>query len=444
MDDTINLASFKESAPIIKLSLSQKEVDVRVFFNMNCCQEFIEDSEESGDYRIAFAKSVYSMYVDTCEPQSPDCTQDDFLALPDTELLKVLDCVLSQDERVKATYDEMICENPYERFYHANMKVLKSATAGISKSLEQINKTLQGFRDTYSKMFTTPTLSALESLKVSLSSVAVPKIEIPETLSLFADITQRFHFDTVDILNNIKPAFSIMQDSISNLFASIDFSRIAEYDQWTKQRKILVAFGWQYSNEIPEVILDEIYDKKDSITQEEVNTIITGYFRENRCKALKRIIKKWRKSPYFKSRNIVFHEALVNHSLKYYNTSTTLFTIHTEGVISDFVRLNFQPRYKVSVAIEDIKNYVEESSNLSLYEYSIYNDILESIYQAFVEGFDCTNPDSASNKSRDKLAHGHVTEKVSEVDSLQRILYLNEVFNLLQTLDEELENQKDK
>lgn len=444
MDDTIDLSSFRKSAPIIKLSLPQKEVDVRIFFNMNCCQEFIEDSEESGDYRVAFAKSIYSMYVDTCEPLSPDCTQADFLALPDTELFKVLDCILNQDARVKATYDEIICENPYERFYHANITVLKNATSGVTKNLEQINKSLQGFTNAYSKIFTNSTISALESLKTSLSSVVIPKIEIPETLSLFANIVQQFQFNTIDIINNIRPAFTVMQDSIANLFASIDFSKIAEYDQWTKQRKTLATFGWLYSSELPEAILDEIYDKKDSVSQEEVDTIITGYFRENRCKALKNIVKKWNKSPYFKSRYIVFHEALINHSLKYFNTSTTLFTIHTEGVISDFVRLNFQPRYRVSVAIEDIKNYVEESSDLSLYEYSIYNDILESIYQAFVEGFDCTNPDSASNKSRDKLAHGHVTEKGNEADSLQRILYLNEVFNLLQALDGELENQKDR
>ena len=68
MNESIDLSSFIKDAPIIKVRLNQQEIDVRVFFNMNCCQQFIEDSEENRDYRASFAKSTYSclLYTSRC------------------------------------------------------------------------------------------------------------------------------------------------------------------------------------------------------------------------------------------------------------------------------------------------------------------------------------------------------------------------------------------
>lgn len=108
------------------------------------------------------------------------------------------------------------------------------------------------------------------------------------------------------------------------------------------------------------------------------------------------------------NREIIFHEALVNHSRKYYNSSITLLTIHTEGVITDFVRLNMQePRFRVKKTIDDIKRVLGEKETVSIYEYEVFNDVIEKIEDAFTEGFSHADPDKSSNKSRDKIAHGH-------------------------------------
>lgn len=139
----------------------------------------------------------------------------------------------------------------------------------------------------------------------------------------------------------------------------------------------------------------------------------------------------WNDLPYFACRKGVFHEALVNHSRKYFNSAITLLAVHTEGVITDFVRTVLQSlRYYVKQAIKDVKEKLENTEDVSIYEYEVFNDVIERIEQAFNESFDCADPDKASNGSRNKIAHGHVYEKETEVNSLKHFLYMNELYHL--------------
>ena len=113
-------------------------------------------------------------------------------------------------------------------------------------------------------------------------------------------------------------------------------------------------------------------------------------------------------------------------------------TIHTEGVITDFVRLNMQePRFRVKKAIDDIKRVLGENETVSIYEYEVFNDVIEKIEDAFTEGFSHADPDKSSNKSRDKIAHGHAYEKENEVNSLKKFLYLNKIYHLFLLLKEQ-------
>ena len=96
----------------------------------------------------------------------------------------------------------------------------------------------------------------------------------------------------------------------------------------------------------------------------------------------------------------------------------------------------------------EIRETVEDmpSSALSLSDWKVYDEILERILSSFTEGFDHANPDTASNYSRDKIAHGHVTDVETEANSLKRFLYLNEIFGLFTMLDTvllELDKQHD-
>ena len=151
--------------------------------------------------------------------------------------------------------------------------------------------------------------------------------------------------------------------------------------------------------------------------------------------------KGWDELPYFACRKRIFHEALVNHSRRYFISSVTLLTVHTEGVITDFVRTSLKnPRYKVKKAIEDIKRELEGNNDVSIYEYEVFHDVIDRIEKAFTEGFEHSNPDAASNESRDKIAHGHVYEAENEVNSLKKFLYLNELYSLFLYLDKKTQD----
>ena len=88
------------------------------------------------------------------------------------------------------------------------------------------------------------------------------------------------------------------------------------------------------------------------------------------------------------------------------------------------------PRRRVNQAIEDVKEKLDNTEDMSVYEYKVFNDVIERIEQAFDKGFDYADPDKASNGSRHKIAHGHVYEKETEVNSLKHFLYMNELYHL--------------
>ncbi|MBA1334722.1 MAG: hypothetical protein HPY66_2626 [Firmicutes bacterium] len=281
---------------------------------------------------------------------------------------------------------------------------------------------------------------------------AIPKFDYPEIRSILDSVSQiKFNIAEIikpfelqmaqfqtDLFSRMQPVFSAITDFMS----SIDFSMLTYHHQWSEKHDLLVKFGWFYLNELSTEVIDEIYEKKDTITQDEVDRLVVQDFRKNKCEKLKKVVNKWNDSTYFKPRKLVLHQALVNHSRRCYNASTTLLSIHTEGVITDFMRIGLQsPKFRAQEAINDITEYlnIQPMSSLSFSDWQIYSAVLERILSAFVEHFDCANPDVASNDSRHKIAHGHVIEAETELNSLKRFLYLNEVYRLFSYLDKRMQ-----
>ena len=65
MSDRIDFASFRNSTPMIVISLSGRSVNIRVFFSINCCTKMFECHEHGDDFRTAFAKSAFLMLQNT-------------------------------------------------------------------------------------------------------------------------------------------------------------------------------------------------------------------------------------------------------------------------------------------------------------------------------------------------------------------------------------------
>ena len=361
----------------------------------------------------------------------------------------------------KEEYDNIEVENPYEKFYKAHEQVWESAALGAKKAFEKTSRMLDSLReplvkslgnalDNLSNFKMTQTeiyqLSNFNQLQIALKSV--PKIQFPELASAISNIptpaldiqnivSPLNHMVEVIAESNIKLAETFyspllqVEASIRSFMTSIDFSLLTYRREWNKGRETLLGYGWFYSSELPEEVVNYVYENRESLSKDDVDKIVVEYFRKNQCEALKNMVYGWNDSPYFTCRKRVFHEALVNHSRKYFNSSITLLVVHTEGVITDFVRTVLQnPRRRVNQAIEDVKEKLDNTEDMSVYEYKVFNDVIERIAQAFDKGFDYADPDKASNGSRHKIAHGHVYEKETEVNSLKHFLYMNELYHL--------------
>jgi hypothetical protein len=496
MDEKMDLASFMDNAPIITITIAKIETKIRVFFSINCYKIMFKHHEQGDDYRSAFAAATFYMFQQTTRDNVGSISEQDFINTTGENLIIMLNAILEQDGKLKLEYDNVQTDDVYERFYKANEVVLKSATAGISKSLAKMsesfelqNKALSSSLGNAMKNLVPP-----DYLSGLISAIAnMPKFDFPQFHSALSYILkiptfgmsfavqdmQRIDFQQfksalanvphiqfpqlASVMANIpKPVFDIqafiaplqsfsesirhindglaqtlqaplikMAKATQSLLASVDFSLLAYCKKWSEQRETLLKYEWFYSDELP----DDLHDKQSELGIDEIDKLIIDYFRRDRCKALKSVVKGWSGLPYFRCRAKVFHEALVNHSRRYFNSSVTLLTVHTEGVITDFVRISLKnPRFSVENAIKDIKKELGESEKISIYEYEVYNDVIERIEVAFNENFKHSDPDATSNTSRHKIAHGHAYEPENEVNSLKRFLYLNEIYYLFSSL----------
>ena len=470
MNEAIDLIDLKNNSPFIKITIDGTEVQMQVFFSMSCCEVFFERHEQGDSFRNAFAKSVFYMYKQG-ENNEVILTENDFMEISDTDLNFILNEILVQDTRVKLEYEKIDYPNVYEKFYVANKEVLKSATAGISKSLEGMSKTFElqnkslitSMNSAISNfILPTDSWSSLASTVAKMTNYdfssfqsvlnSIPKVQFPELTSALLNIPtvnfdiqaiisplqnmiENLRFVNENIAETLSAPLLQMAEATQKIMSSIDFSLLIYRKEWSEQRDTLLRYGWFYSDELPEELVNDIHNRREELSIEDVDKIIVAYFRKNRCEALKKMVKRWKTLQYFDCRTRIFHEALVNHSRKYFNSSVTLLTIHTEGVIIDFVRTSLKnPRFKVQKAIEDIKKELDEKEDISIYEFEVYSDVIERIEEAFNESFKHSDPDAASNKSRHKIAHGHAYEIENEVNSLKRFLYLNEIHCLFSKL----------
>lgn len=365
----------------MEVSIAGVTVNINLRLSACCMVQYLEDCKQGYNYRTCFVKAIFWMFEKFDKTENGILTLDDFLVLEDDILVEILEGILLDDEKVRKIYKEMVVEDIFEKFYKANKVYLDDM-------YKETNKILQ---------------SSIHSL--------IPNLE--KTLNDLSHVLAEFSKINFPFFDSLK---RVMKNRI----------------EWDEKRDVLLKFGWFYTTVLPQKMIDDIYQESDSLKQEDVEEMIVEYFRQNDCEVLKLIISEWKELPYFKNRRAIFEEALECHIHRLFNASTIILTLHTEGVITDFVRLSLsRPRYQITKAIEDIKNTMEKVDYIiTIEEDIIYSDVIEQIEKTFEEKFQPSNPDASSNKSRHKIAHGHVCETESEVNSLKQFLYLNELYYL--------------
>lgn len=353
----------------IKIVISTIEVQIHVLFSMGCWM-FLEEQHKQGvGYRTSFAKTVFYMYekTDTDNPQL--LTEEAFIHASDEILCIVLDEILRQNSDIKLTYDQMLCQDVYERFY-----------------------------------------KTIETMLTSIQSLI------------------RCHAASTD--NRIHDTISKITESLTEC---IDLYYRKYQEKWIKGRETLSKYGWYYFGEFSTAMVNYIHDNREYLNKDDVDRLIVNWFRNNRCEALKSMVNSWRDLPYFACRERIFYEAMVNHSRKCFNSSVTLLVLHTEGILSDFVRLKLKDaKYNSAEAIKRIKLWIasRQSTGVSNFD-KVVDDVVQKIEEVFNEHFDARNPDAASNESRHKMAHGHVYETETEVNSLKQFLYIDTLYHVL-------------
>ena len=395
-------------------TISGKKVKINTFFCISCLEQLYEFYEKTKDYRKSFASLCFSMYKDTLNQEEEiELTEEDFINASDAELCIIIDKILKEESSIKAEFDQLDMDDYFERFFLANGK-------SISKMLEPAIKSIKEMVSTVNTSLVT---SILES---------IPKISL-DFSKIIESIFEQFQQNQEEWQRLAKS----LSQKIQSFFSEVDFSFLADQQEWKERNETLKNHGWFYINELPEETLSQLSEKKDSLTTEEIDGIICDFFRKDNCKALKQIINNWQSSPFFISRKRVFHEAIVNHSRKYYNTSITTITLHTEGVIIDFVRMKLKPETSALVAINKIIDLWGELpiKELALSDWRTCLEVMDIIVSSFSEHFSPDDPESASNNCRHKIAHGHLIDSETEANSLKRFLYLNELFKMLNILD---------
>ena len=299
-----------------------------------------------------------------------------------------------------------------------------------------------------------PTQNILDSVSLALEACQ-PKFELigqvtssllnsmPKIDSAVLSIAKQ----ASNVLENISNSFNTGLSALSSAFSQIDFSKfygIADSLNYIKdfedKNEMLKSFGWFYVSELPEELVDAIYEQQNEITQEEVDALIVQHFRNNKCAELKQIVNSWANLPYYESRKHVFHEAQVCHSRRSFNAATTLISLHFEGVVTDFVRCRInQPTYRVDKALKQISDLTNDLSlsTMSFRDWIVCSYVLECIDQAFTTNFSPADPDNCPNNSRHKIAHGHAIAKETEANSLRRFLFMNELYKLFRCLENE-------
>lgn len=299
---------------------------------------------------------------------------------------------------------------------------------------------------------------ALEASLPQLNAISEMVYRLTESIPRIDSAVISIARQTVNSLDMIS---SSLQCGLSALADSLKNIRIPNFDHlanslnyisgFEEKNELLKKFGWYLISELPEDIVETIYERRYEITQDEVDALIVQYFRKDRCSALKGIVNGWVDISCFESRKDVFHQAQVCHSRRTFIASTTLMAVHFEGVITDFVRerlpyptnpaeeraLDKQLRCKNALnSISELANDLPMST-MHFTDWIVCSFVLECVDAAFNANFSPINPDNCPNSSRHKIAHGHATEKETEANSLRRFLFMNELYKLFCCLDKE-------
>lgn len=223
-----------------------------------------------------------------------------------------------------------------------------------------------------------------------------------------------------EVMRSFKPFILTLQ--------SINIERLAIKEELRKRAEILGQFGWWYISDISEEVIDKIMEESEYLSDNDVNEIICNLFRDNNFNNLDKMLDTWGEISFLKKKYVLLEEAIYAHKNGKYTSSIQSLITNGEGIIRDFVRetCGFTRRGWGPV-YDKFKNMVKE---LEEFLYGYLMNFIDYLYM----NFDPEYPEQTNDFNRHKIMHGESINHGTEVNSLKTILYINEIYHIINAL----------
>ncbi|GAA3653098.1 hypothetical protein [Asaccharospora irregularis] len=237
-------------------------------------------------------------------------------------------------------------------------------------------------------------------------------------------------------------AFTSLQEEVMRIFKpflidlqSIKIERLVVKEELKKQAETLGRFGWWYISDIPEEIIGDIMEESEHLNKDKVDKIICDFFKEDNFYNLNIMLDTWCETKFLAKKYTLLEEAIYSHKSGKYASAIQSLISNGEGIIRDFIRetcglacRQWGPIYK------EFKNMIEE---LEEFLHKYITNFIDYLYL----NFDPKYPEKTDDFNRHKIAHGESINHGTEANSLKTILYINEIYHILNALTEKEQSE---
>lgn len=394
---------------VMKVNIAGQVIDLNLRFMSRSLYNFLSYSIEKKDYREAFLCMIYGVYKEREENKEDMLSIEEFSSISDEELSRVFQLYLRSDKKIYEKYEEILCDNPYERYYIAANEVFLQISEEAKGRIEPVIK------------------SVADSIKTISSGIFMP--EIYKDAEVAINTVTAMAKEMGEYMSQHLRKVSELLPRADEFFGNLD-----------KQNRVyhetMKSFQWWCMTDIPISALDYIHANRDSLTKDEVDRYLCEFYRENEFERLDSMMGSWQTLDSFKKCKVTIEEVKEIHKRGYYHSSVTVLTILMEGVIRRYVEsMTGEKKYRFG----EVGKLLREQLNLQLEDDHFLLDSLltESVKvwidEIFGKSFSPEFSEQVPEFNRHKRTHGYAFEEQAEVDSLKLILKINELFYLFQS-----------
>lgn len=242
----------------------------------------------------------------------------------------------------------------------------------------------------------------------------------------------KFYFN--DKLINLSNVAGTLESNLKMVLSNITEVKVIRDlvgKRFEKSINILKRFGWWGISSLSFKIYIEIEKQENLLEKKEVDEIICNFYNKDNFKNLESLLAKWKQNKYFERISEILDDAIYAHKNGKYTLSIPALMPNVEGIIRCFMNDEYGISEKSFIYI-----YKEFKDNIKK-----FGDIMAGYVVQYIDilfcNFDPRNPDKVDDFSRHKLSHGFSSNYHSEVNSLRLILYLDEIYNIIEKLSME-------